>query len=112
METPTSYTANHVGPVLVSGPVADAVIAAIKQLNDDVVLFDHGSYVRVLVPWRCRVTREAVEQHLGRSFQMPGDLEGIMSAFKGTFNVSVDEGSWAFDSRGSSGTGSGCAQGG
>src|SRR5713101_6034647 len=74
---------DRVGPVLQSGPVANAIIAAIKDLNQDVMVVDRGAYVRVLVPRCCVVARSAIENHLGRSFRFPGELEMVMSAFKG-----------------------------
>ncbi|MGB8325699.1 MAG: MmoB/DmpM family protein, partial [Candidatus Acidiferrum sp.] len=81
VHAPESY--DRVGPVLQSGPVANAIIAAIKDLNQDVVLVDRGAYVRVLVPRCCVVTRSAIETHLGRPFRFPGELEIVMSGFKG-----------------------------
>jgi len=85
---------NPVGPVLEAGAAGRAVIAAIQQLNQDVVIQDRGSYYRVLVPGRCRVTREAIEKTLGSSFQLPGDLELIMPAFKGLLSMSDQEAVW------------------
>ena len=41
---------DRVGPVLQSGPVANAIIAAIKDLNQEVMVVDRGAHVRVLVP--------------------------------------------------------------
>ena len=61
-----------VGPVLQAGPVADAVIAAIRELNADVEVVDRGVYLRVLVPRRCRVTRAALERHRGRALPAAG----------------------------------------
>jgi MmoB/DmpM family len=95
MAEPGYPTADCVGPVLQAGAVADAVIAAIKQLNGAVVVFDRGAYQRVLVPGRCVVTRAAVEAHLGRSVCFPGDLEKVMPAFQGSFSVSEVEAVWA-----------------
>ena len=60
-----------VGPILVKGELADAVAAAIRDLNDAVELQDRGGYVHGRQD-RCRVTREAVERHLGRSVVFPG----------------------------------------
>jgi toluene monooxygenase system protein D len=85
---------DSVGPVLQVGPEADAVIAAIAQLNARMELIDRGAYVRVLVPQRCVVTREAIEQRLARPFRLPRDLEAIMSSFKGRFRVTADQASW------------------
>lgn len=85
---------DSVGPVLQTGPEADAVIAAISALNPGVELLDRGAYVRVLVPSCCVVTRAAIETQLARPFRLPRDLEAIMSSFKGRFRVNADEASW------------------
>lgn len=85
-----------VGPVLQRGPTADAVIAAIRDENPGVTLLDRGSYVRVLVPRRCAVSRAAIERQAGRAFRLPGDLEAIMSSFKGFFRVDEDGAAWEF----------------
>jgi toluene monooxygenase system protein D len=93
-EAPETY--DRVGPVLQSGPVANAIIAAIEDLNEDVLIVDRGAYVRVLVPRRCVVTRAAIEKHLGRTFRFPGELEMVMSAFKGSIQMNQDEAAWRF----------------
>jgi hypothetical protein len=80
--------------VLHHGATAAAVVAAICELNARVELLDRGSYLRVLVPGRCVVTRSAIEHQLGASFRLPGDLETIMPSFKGRFRVSDDEATW------------------
>ena len=85
---------DRVGPVLQSGPVANAIIAAIQELNQDVMLLDRGAYVRVLVPRCCVVTRSAIEKHLGRSFRFPGELETVMAAFKGSLQLNQDDAAW------------------
>ena len=87
---------NCVGPVLQSGPVAYAIVAAIKDLNQDVMVVDRGAYIRVLVPRCCVVTRSAIEAHLGRSFRFPGELEIVMSGFKGSLHLNQDEAAWRF----------------
>jgi toluene monooxygenase system protein D len=92
--TELSTTSDCVGPVLQSGADADAVIEAIRALNPKMRLLDRGAYVRVLVPHRCVVTREAIEARVCRPFRLPRDLEAIMSSFKGRFRVNADEASW------------------
>jgi toluene monooxygenase system protein D len=87
---------DRVGPVLLSGPVANAIIAAIKDLNQDVMVMDRGAYIRVLVPQYCVVTRSAIEKHLGRAFRFPGELETVMSAFKGSLDLNQDDAAWRF----------------
>ena len=86
---------DHVGPVLEAGEIADAVVAAIRSLNEAVIVEDRGSYLRVLCPERCRVTRSAIEAALGRPFRLPGDLEHLMPSFKGSFAVDGEEASWS-----------------
>lgn len=87
---------DRVGPVLQSGSVANAIIAAIKDLNPDVLVVDRGAYVRVLVPGRCIVTRVAIERHLGRPVRFPGELETVMSAFKGSLQLNQEDATWQF----------------
>jgi hypothetical protein len=89
-------TYDRVGPVLQSGAIATAIIAAIKDLNQDVIVLDRGAYVRVLVPRCCVVTRSAIEKHLGRSFRFPGELETVMSAFKGSLELNQNDAAWRF----------------
>jgi hypothetical protein len=84
-----------VGPVLAAGPVADAIVAAIRNENTGVEVTDRGSYLRVLVPARCAVTRAAIESALSRAFRLPGDLEQVMPSFRGRFQVSEDHASWS-----------------
>lgn len=79
---------DHVGPVLRTGFLANAVIAAIQQRHAEAVVLDRGAYRRVLVPGRCVVTRAAIEAHLGQPVHFPGDLEKVMPAFQGHFTVS------------------------
>ena len=97
MTTQSPGTYDSVGPVLQSGPVANAIIAAIQDLNKDVIVVDRGAYVRVLVPQCCVVTRSAIERHLGRPFRFPGELETVMSAFKGSRRLNQDDAAWRFD---------------
>ena len=87
---------DRVGPVLQSGAVATAIVAAIKDLNQDVMVVDRGAYVRILVPRCCVVTRSAIEKHLGRAFRFPGELETVMSAFKGSLELNQNDAAWRF----------------
>jgi toluene monooxygenase system protein D len=93
-----STTYDHVGPVLQAGALSDAVIAGIRDLNKDVVVVDRGAYLRVLVPERCIVTRTSIEKHLGRPVRFPGELEAVMSAFKGALRLTEEEAVWQFTS--------------
>jgi toluene monooxygenase system protein D len=86
----------RVGPVLQSGAVSDAIVAAIQDLNQDVLVVDRGAYLRVLVPHKCLVTRTAIERRLGRSFRFPGELEVVMSGFKGAILLTESDATWQF----------------
>jgi toluene monooxygenase system ferredoxin subunit len=89
---------DDVGPVLQAGPLASAVVAAIRQLNEIVDVVDRGAYLRVRCPRRCLVTRAAIEACANRPFRLPQDLELIMSSFKGRFHVSEDDARWEISS--------------
>lgn len=92
-----SDRADRVGPVIDAGEIGSAVVAAIRALNRDVLVEDRGSYLRVLVPRRCVVTRGAIEAECGRPLRFPGDLELVMPSFKGRFACSDDEASWSLE---------------
>jgi len=90
-----------VGPVLHKGPSTDAVVAAIRDLNDGARVVDRGAYVRVLSYRRCRLTRDAIERRTGAAFSLPSDLELIMSSFKGRLDLTEEEAIWHFAGEGS-----------
>ena len=90
----SAHPHDRVGPVLQAGTMANAIVAAIKDLNQDVLVVDRGAYLRVLVPQRCVVTRFAIEKHLGRTIRFPGELETVMSAFKGALQLNQDDAAW------------------
>ena len=92
--TAMSDRRDWVGPVLLAGPAADSVVAAIRELNAGVEVVDRGSYLRVWCPRRCRVTRAVVERHRGAPFNLPVDLEAVMPSFKGRLSMSEEEVCW------------------
>jgi hypothetical protein len=77
-----------------AGPVTDAIVAVIRRDHPAAEVTDRGSYFRVVVPGWCAVRRADVEAVLGRPFRLPGDLERVMTSFRGRFAVSADEASW------------------
>jgi toluene monooxygenase system ferredoxin subunit len=85
---------DDVGPVLQAGALGDAVVEAIRTLNAEARVVDRGAYRRVLCRQRCVVTRAAIEERTGAPFRLPGDLELVMSSFKGRFAVSDEEACW------------------
>jgi hypothetical protein len=89
-------SADCVGPVLEANETSRALVAAIIKTNADVVVHDRGSYLRVLVPRACVLSRAAVEAELGRPFRLPGDLESLMPSYKGTVKMTGDEVSWSW----------------
>jgi toluene monooxygenase system protein D len=83
-----------VGPVLQAGLLADAIVAAIEEENDDVVVEDQGAYLRVFVPNVCRVSRAGIEKYLGRSIRFPGTLEEVIPSFTGKVSFDEDGARW------------------
>jgi len=88
--------ADTVGPVLDASTDGRAIAAAIRADNPGAVVVDRGSYLRVLVPLRCAIRRDAIERVLGKPFALPGDLEQLMPSFKGTLTITDDEVVWAW----------------
>lgn len=84
-----------VGPVLEASEMGRRLARAILVLNPGGYLEDRGSYLRVLVPLRCVLTREAAERELGRLFRLPVDLEPLMPAFKGMIRISSERVEWS-----------------
>lgn len=83
-----------VGPVLQAGALANEIVAAIQATNFDVVVVNRGGYIRVHARGRCQLSRASMERITSRPFQMPGDLETVMSSFKGKFRVSSEAAIW------------------
>jgi toluene monooxygenase system protein D len=84
-----------VGPVLRMSGDVDAIVAAIVDDNpgQEVAVVDRGAYTRVTAPGELRVTRESIQRHLGRDFELR-QLEELMSAFAGRIEVTSDEVRW------------------
>lgn len=85
-----------VGPVFDAGKTAEALIVAIREVNANVTVVDRGSYVRVLVPGCCVLTRAAAERALGAPFRFPADLEIVMPSFRGALTIRPEEAVWAW----------------
>jgi toluene monooxygenase system protein D len=92
--TVAGATGLGVGPVLQATPLASAIVAAIEEDNDDVVVHDEGAYLRVLAPRVCRLSRASVEAQIGSGLRFPGDLEAIMSSFTGLVRLTEDGAVW------------------
>lgn len=80
--------------MLTRGPLADAVVAAIRDRHPALRIVDRGAYLRLLVPGRCLLERARVEQHLRAPFRLPMDLEAIMPSFRGRLTLTEEEALW------------------
>jgi toluene monooxygenase system protein D len=87
-------SSDHVGPVLIAGERAEAIVSAIRELNREVEVVDRGAYLRVTAPAPCVVTRAAIERSLGGAFELPGDLEQVMPSFSGALVLDDAEVRW------------------
>jgi toluene monooxygenase system protein D len=85
---------NRVGPVLHATPFARSVVAVIEEENMNVLVQDEGAYLRVLVPWVCRLSRAGLEAATGLAIRFPGDLELVMSSFTGVLRMTEDDAVW------------------
>jgi toluene monooxygenase system protein D len=85
---------NGVGPVLQATPFAQAVIAAIEEENENVLVRDEDAYLRVLVPRVCRLSRAGIEAVTGSAVRFPGELEVVMSSFTGILRLTEDGAVW------------------
>lgn len=83
-----------VGPVLLRGPVAQAVIEAILADNEGVQVTDRGGYLRVHAPSPCRLCGPTLARILGRSVNLPEDLELVMPSFSGCIVFGASEVQW------------------
>ena len=88
-----------VGPVMRMSDDVEAIIAAIADDNpgQEISVADLGAYTRVSGEGELRVTRESIERHLGRDFEMR-ELEGLMSAFAGRIDMTSEEVRWRLKS--------------
>jgi len=70
----------------------EALLTAIEADNPgaEVLYEDHGGYVRIHAPGRCRVTRKSLEAALGRRFRL-SELETSLSSFAGRMRFQGDE---------------------
>lgn len=89
-----------VGPVLRMSDDLDAIVAAIMDDNPDkeITVVDRGAYTRVSGEGNLLLTRQSVERHLGRPFEMR-QLEGIMSAFAGRIDMTSEQVRWQLGER-------------
>jgi toluene monooxygenase system protein D len=87
------------GPVLRGSEVSVAVVEAIRADNQDkdILVHDHGAYLRVEAEDGLIVKRDSVEAALGRSFSMQ-EIELHLAGFSGKIEVTEDHARWFFKS--------------
>jgi toluene monooxygenase system protein D len=81
--------------VLQAGEIATAVVDAIRMDNPgmDVDLVDRGSYIRVHTVGRCRLTRQSLEEVLGRPIEL-SEIEPVLASFAGRISTGSEEIVW------------------
>lgn len=86
-----------VGPIMRSGELAEAVIAAVAEDNPQgtVYVTDRGDYVHVHTLMDCRLTRDSLQRCLGRDFDL-ARLEIDMPSFAGRLRTSDGEFRWYY----------------
>jgi hypothetical protein len=89
---------NFVGPVIRAGDFADVVARSIEDDNPgkDVRIVDRGDYVRIHTAQVCRLTRAALERHLGHPYKLRM-LELEMPSFSGRLRTRDDEFVWFYN---------------
>ncbi len=82
---------NRVGPVMRSGEIANAVVEAAEMDNPDkeITVEDKNAYIRISVDSELILTRESIEECLGRPFRMQ-ELEIDLSSFAGQIESGTD----------------------
>lgn len=79
---------NRVGPIVRAGEVAEAVAEAAITDNPDkkIVVEANGAYSRIYTDDELIVTKETLEEELGRDFDMT-ELEINLASFAGRIEV-------------------------
>jgi len=85
------------GPVFRGGDIAVAALDAIREDNPEkeIVVDDHGTYVRIEAQGGLIIRRKTVEEILGRPVNMQ-ELQGNLSSFSGQIDTKDDQIRWYF----------------
>lgn len=86
------YKNNRVGPILRSGDVANAAVEAVELDNPEkeIVIEDRTAYIRIQCDDECILTRQSMEEMLGRPFEMR-ELELNLSSFAGQIDTTPEQ---------------------
>ena len=89
--------ASLAGPIMRGGEIAVAALEAIQEDNPEkeIIVADHGTYVRIEAAGGLVIRKKTLEDILGRSFNMQ-ELQGNMSSFSGQIETGDDEIRWFF----------------
>lgn len=91
-----------VGPVIrgMDADLAAAIAYAIEMDNQgaDIQVIDAGGYIRIQVPWECRLTRTSLEYQLGYSYPL-SRIEPALAAFAGRMKITDDRVTWYLERR-------------
>jgi toluene monooxygenase system protein D len=87
------------GPVLRSSELALAAADAIREdnPNKDVIVDDHGGYIRIEAEEGLVLRKATMEEHLGRSFSI-NEIEHDLISFSGQIELTDDTVRWYFNS--------------
>jgi len=87
-----AYKQNKVGPIFNGGDVAQAAIEAAEWDNPDkeITIDDKGAYVRISAEQEMIITRESMEEALGRDFQM-NEIEIHLGSMAGQIEVTPEQ---------------------
>jgi toluene monooxygenase system protein D len=93
----TAKDSKMAGPLLRGGEIASAAIEAIEIDNPEkeIVIDDHGTYVRVEADGGLIIRKKTMEEMIGRPFQMQ-ELEVALSGFSGQIETHEDYMRWFF----------------
>ncbi len=89
---------NRVGPVMRAGDVAQAAVEAAEMDNPgkEIKVEDRKAYLRISTEGELILTRESMEECLGRSFKMQ-EIEINLSSFSGQIQVDSDRARFYYD---------------
>jgi len=87
-----AYKQNKVGPVLNGGDVAQAAIEVAEWDNPgkEITVDDKGAYVRISAEQELILTRQSMEEALGREFQMR-EIEIHLGSMAGQIEVTPEQ---------------------
>ncbi len=95
MVEPTGW--DLAGPVFRGGEIANAALEAIREdnPNKEIVVADHGTYMRVEAQGGLVIRRKTLEGILGRNVDLQ-EVQGNLSSFSGQIETLDSEIRWFF----------------